>query len=237
MASRNANFHQGTVTHALLSPLRWAGDLFLLLTGFLIARCVVDWIFVSYVWPDGVASLESMLGRELCVIANIRSWHDLIRHVPVGSANQLYRALFEWTGIHKMALTFADPQSMSVPDSMVRQFFVHHHVAIQASMLSSQILGLRLGELCLLMPLAFLAYGVGTADGLAMRCVRKSRGGLESSNLYHRAKYVQIGLCCIAVTLVLLLPLTLDVRFVAIPLSPFLLLLAHLQWRFYKKHL
>ena len=87
------------------------------------------------------------------------------------------------------------------------------------------------------MPLGVLVYGVGMADGLVARAIRRARGGHESSNLYHRFKYLQLLVIATIISMGLLIPVAIDARmlwgFAALPLC----VLVRGQWLYYKKYL
>jgi len=57
------------------------------------------------------------------------------------------------------------------------------------------------------------------------------------SSLYHRAKYLQVTLMVIGLLIGLLGPASVDVRWIGLPLTAILGILARLQWTYYKKHL
>jgi hypothetical protein len=75
------------------------------------------------------------------------------------------------------------------------------------------------------------------ADGLVQRSIRKARGGHESSSLYHRAKYSQVTLLALTGASILLVPISIDPRWIVGPGVIALCAMARLQWIYYKKHL
>ncbi|MBI4204917.1 MAG: DUF4400 domain-containing protein [Betaproteobacteria bacterium] len=67
--------------------------------------------------------------------------------------------------------------------------------------------------------------------------IRRASGGHESSSIYHRAKYFQISIVSAIAALCLLLPLSIDPRWILLPGVTVLALLVRWQWVYYKKHL
>lgn len=107
----------------------------------------------------------------------------------------------------------------------------------QLAMLGTYFFGVRLICLATLLPLLAAAYALGFIDGLVERSIRRAGAGRESASLYHRAKW---GLAVLAIgvpTLYLAVPL--DVRIgEAAPFAALgVLLLARIQWKYYKKYL
>ena len=64
MASRNASFHDGVLAGVLLSPLKLAFAMGLGLMGILLVAWSIDWVFVFWVWPDGLDRLRSILADD-----------------------------------------------------------------------------------------------------------------------------------------------------------------------------
>ena len=105
------------------------------------------------------------------------------------------------------------------------------------AMIGTQLLGVRLATLGMMVPLLVLVYLIAAADGLAQRAIRRACGGRESASLYHRAKHLQVMLVVIGGVLVLILPASIDPRLVGVPVAFLVGILARLQWVCYKKHL
>lgn len=236
MSSPNAGFRQQGLGGALLAPLASVIYAIALVLGLLFAAWGVDWIFVAHVWPDGIERLRAILGEDLARAA-MRSAEVLgVPAWPVHVANALYALLFDASGIHAMALRFAEGAPLSIPDTIARNAYGAHHQVIEVAMVATQLFGVRLAVLFLSAPSLILAYGVGLADGLVQRAIRKARGGHESSNLYHRAKYAQVVLIAIGGALILLVPMSIDPLCLLGPATIGSALLARLQWTYYKKH-
>ena len=237
MASRNASFHERGILGALFAPLRWFFGMSLLLLALILAAWVIDWVFVFKVWPDGVGKLESILSADLDRAAQLgESYSDLPRFAA-STANFLYALLFEATGIHGMGAKFAQASSLSIPDTIVRSAYIANFEVIRVAMIGTQLFGVRLAILITALPLVALVYCAALADGLVQRAIRRAGGGRESASLYHRAKHLQVMLLITAAVIGLLLPASIDPRFIWMPSALAVAILARTQWAYYKKHL
>ncbi len=237
MASRNASFHEGVVAGALLAPLKLAFVLLLGWVGIVVVAWIVDWTFVFKVWPEGVGRLKGILAADLARALSLAEWQGGVPSVVTGTANFMYGLVFELTGIHDMGLRFAQGVALSIPDTIVRNTYLANIDAIEVAMIGTQLLGVRLATLAMMVPLLVLVYLVAAADGLTQRAIRRACGGRESASLYHRAKHLQVMLLVMSGVLVLIQPVSIDPRLVGVPVALFVGILARLQWACYKKHL
>lgn len=237
MASRNATFYGSGVSGALFAPLKWVFYALMLLLVLILAAWIVDWIFVFRAWPEGLAQLKSILSEDLARTASLGGWHNELTRFSVGTANFLYEGVFKLTGIHNMGSRFAESASLSIPDTVARNTYVANYAAIQVAMTGIQLFGVRLAVVLASLPLFGLAYAVAMADGLVQRAIRSLSGGHESSSIYHRAKYFQISLVSATAALCLLLPLSIDPRWILLPSVTVSALLVRWQWVYYKKYL
>lgn len=237
MASRNASFHERGIWGALFAPVKWVLGVSLLLLTLILVAWIIDWIFVFEVWPDGVASLQRILDDDLGRAARLGDSYSELPRIAAGTANFLYALLFEATGIHGMGASFSQASPLSIPDTIVRNAYVANFEAIRVAMIGTQVFGVRLATLVMAAPLFSLFYCAALADGLAGRAVRRASGGRESASLYHRAKHLQVVLLVLSAALGLLLPASIDPRYVALPGALAVAMLARLQWAYYKKHL
>ena len=190
LASRNASFHEGGFAGALLAPLKLIFALTLAFIGFLVVAWIVDWTFVFKVWPDGIERLKSVLATDLARGLDLAEWQGAVPSAVTGTANFLYGVVFRVTGIHDMGMRFAEGVALSIPDTIVRNTYLANIEAIEVSMIGTQLLGVRLATLALMVPLLVLIYVVSAADGLTQRAIRRACGGRESASLYHRAKHL-----------------------------------------------
>lgn len=237
MASRNASFHEGVVAGALLAPLKLAFVLLLGLVGIVVAAWIVDWAFVFKVWPEGVGRLKGILAADLARALELAEWQGGVSSAVTGTANFLYGLVFGMTGIHDMGLRFAQGAALSIPDTIVRNSYLAKIEAIEVSMIGTQLLGVRLATLGMMVPLLVLVYLIAAADGLTQRAIRRACGGRESASLYHRAKNLQVMLLAMSGALTLILPVPIDPRLIGMPVALLVGILARLQWACYKKHL
>ena len=237
LASRNASFHEGGFAGALLAPLKLIFALTLAFIGFLVVAWIVDWTFVFKVWPDGIERLKSVLATDLARGLDLAEWQGAVPSAVTGTANFLYGVVFRVTGIHDMGMRFAEGVALSIPDTIVRNTYLANIEAIEVSMIGTQLLGVRLATLALMVPLLVLIYVVSAADGLTQRAIRRACGGRESASLYHRAKHLQIALVVMAGALSMIQPVSIDPRLIWVPCAVLVGVLARLQWAYYKKHL
>ena len=237
MASRNASFHEGGIAGALLSPLKLIFVLALTFVGIAVVAWIVDWIFVFRIWPEGIERLKIVLSADLARSLNLAARQGALPGVATEAANFLYALVFRVTGIHDMGLRLAEGTALSIPDTIVRNTYLANGEAIEVAMIGTQLLGVRLATLGLMLPLLALIYLVAVADGLTQRAIRRACGGRESGSLYHRAKHLQVALLAVSVGLCLLMPMSVDPRWVGVPGTALLGILGRLQWAYYKKHL
>lgn len=237
MGSRNASFHERGAAGALFAPLKWFfGALFLFLA-LILAAWTIDWVFVFKVWPDGLERLQGLLDEDLARAAWLWDSYGEFPHFATATANFLYAMLFKMTGIHDMGARFADGAALPIPDTIVRNTYIANFEAIQVAMVGTQLFGIRLATLLMGAPLLALVYFVALTDGLVQRAVRRAGGGRESASLYHRAKHFQVMLLTTCGAVSLLLPLSIDPRWLWGPGFVVFAILARLQWAYYKKHL
>ena len=235
--SSNGAWHEGSLAAVLLGPLKLAFSAALVLLGVLLVAWVIDWIFVFRVWPDGVATLRALLADDLARGAALSARQGSAAIEITGAANFLYGLVFEVTGIHDMGLRFADAASLSIPDTVVRRSYVANRQAIEAAMLGTQVLGVRVAILLRFAPLLLLVFAVGTVDGLIERAIRRVCGGRESASLYHRAKTLQMVVLGLGAVAMVVWPGSMAWGPCVGTMAAATGGLARLQWAYYKKHL
>jgi integrating conjugative element membrane protein (TIGR03747 family) len=221
----------------LFAPLRWFLGVSFLLLALILAAWIIDWLFVFKIWPDGVAQLQGILDEDLARIARSGHTYGDLPGIAAGTANILYAFLFESTGIHGMGTSFAQASPLSIPDTMVRNAYIGNFEAIRVAMIGTQLFGVRLGNLAMAVPFFALTYCAASIDGLTERAIRRARGGRESASLYHRAKHLQVIVLVTTAAVSLLVPASIDPRYIWVPAALFGAFLARLQWAYYKKHL
>jgi integrating conjugative element membrane protein (TIGR03747 family) len=209
----------------------------LILIMIMLMAWIVNWIWVFKVWPDGVDRLKFILATDLARALALTQWQGVSPDMVTGSANVMYGAVFEMTGIHDMGMRFAEGAALSIPDTIVRKTYIGNREAIEVAMVGTQLLGVRLATIFLVVPAILLLYVVAAADGLTQRAIRRTCGGMESASIYHRAKHLQLVLIAMSGALCLLLPVAIDPRFVWWPAAVAAAILTRMQWAFYKKHL
>ncbi len=237
MASRESSFHERGIAGALFAPLKWSFGALLVLLALILAAWIVDWVFVFKVWPDGLDRLQHILDEDLASAAQLWDSYREFPRFAAATANFLYAMLFKVTGIHDMGARFAEGAALSIPDTLVRDTYIANFEAIRVAIVGTQLFGIRLATLLMATPLLGLVYLVASTDGIVQRAVRRASGGRESASLYHRAKYLQLLLLVMSGAVGLLLPMSLDLRYIWVPVAVVLAILARVQWAYYKKHL
>ncbi len=159
-----------------------------------------------------------------------------MRRTPQQAANLLYALLFRATGLHEMAVRFAEGTALSMPDTIVRNTYLVYVEVVQEAMVGTQLFGVRLAMLGMAVPLLLLLYAVAMADGLTERAIRRTSGGRESASLYHRAKHLQVMVLAISCTVALIAPVSIDVVWLSAAAGLTVAGLARVQWAYYKKH-
>jgi len=237
MASRNASIADGVLARMIWSGFKASGAAVLLSCAVLLLVWTIDWICVARVWPDGINRLKEILAEDLATGRVLAASQGVSPDWIVWMANALYAALFEVTGLHRMGMTFAHGASLSVPDTIARMSYVANWPALEVAMAGTQLIGVRIATLVLLMPVLALGYVTGAADGLVQRAIRRRGGGRESASLYHRAKHLQLLVCVLLVLGALTWAGPVDIRGCGWLVAMVLAVLARTQWSYYKKHL
>jgi len=230
-------FHARGATGVLFQPLKWAFASMLLVIVLLALAWTIDALMVMRVWPNGLDSLRQLLAAEYARAQSLATTAGISPGYVTITSNGLYALLFKVTGIHDMALRFAQGAALSIPDTIVRNTFLGLGQGVQIAMLGAQLLGVRFAVLGLITPVFLLPYAFAIVDGWSQRAVRRACGGRESASLYHRAKRLQLVLATLLAAIVLLMPMSLDPRWIVYPGALVFSVLANLQWAYYKKYL
>jgi len=237
MAASGVPFHARGVGGVLFQPLKTAFACALLFIVLIVMAWIIDLVMVLHVWPQGVEALRALLDEELARAEAIALKAGFAQGGAVAVANALYALVFKVSGLHDMGLRFADSGPLSIPDTIVRKAYLAYHDWIEVAMVGTQLFGARLATLTMALPVFLLAYAVATADGWVQRAIRRAGGGRESGSLYHRAKHLQLLVAVFAAAASLLLPISMDWRWIWYPAALMLAVLARVQWAYYKKHL
>ena len=236
VTSRNASFHDGVLADVMLSPLKLAVTLVFGIIAVMLFAWAIDWVFVFKIWPEGVNCLHDILVGDLGHGVSLAVQQGSSVGAITGPANLLYSVIFETTGIDDMGRQFADGSVLSIPDTIIRRAYVAHREAIEAAMVGTQLLGVRIATLARFIPLLLLLYPIAAVDGLVQRAIRGACGGRESASLYHRAKYLQITVFGLGGIALLVWPGLVHwgrcTSLIVVTSSG----LARVQWSYYKKH-
>lgn len=233
----NSAFHEQGIAGVLLTPLKWFCISLMLLLGLILAAWIIDWVFVFRVWPAGIAGLQSILEQDIARTYLIECWYSDLPKLAAGMANLLYSLIFRVTGIHEMGARFSDDAALAIPDTIVRNGYLANFEAVQVAMVGTQLIGVRLATLVVVLPLIVFGYAVAMADGLVQRAIRRVSGGRESSSIYHRAKYLQFVLVIASMAIFLLWPSSIDFPAISSMALAIAAVLVRVQWSYYKKHL
>jgi hypothetical protein len=237
VSTRHAGFHERVWVGVLLSPIRTITVAALASIGLLLAAWVAHGTVVALKGDSGIVALTALIHRDLAHAASIATAQGLPTGALTRIVNAPYALLFEWSGIHAMGQRFAERDALSVPDTIVRTFYVRHHGEIQLLMLVTQLAGVRFALILQATPLVVLGSLLGAADGLVRREGRRATRSQESASLYHRAKYLQVWILAMTLVFVLLWPLPLEIRYVGLPIAIAMGVLGRWQWSLYKKYL
>jgi integrating conjugative element membrane protein (TIGR03747 family) len=118
----------------------------------------------------------------------------------------------------------------------VRKTYIANFEAIQVAMVGTQLFGVRLATLAMVLPLFALVFSVALTDGLVQCAVRRASSGRESSSLYHRGKDLQVLLLVTSAAVSRLLPESIDPRCIWVPDVILVAILGRILWAYYKKH-
>jgi hypothetical protein len=166
VASRNASFYEQGIAGVLLAPLKGVCIGMMILFGLMLAAWIIDWVFVFRIWPDGIVRLQSILDQELARTYTIECWCGELLRLAVGTANFFYDVIFRVSGIHDMAVRFADGTAFSIPDTILRNAYLASYEVMQVAMVDTQLMGVRFARLLMVIPLLSLLYSVAMAEGL-----------------------------------------------------------------------
>jgi hypothetical protein len=237
MASRQTGFDGGVLGRVLLSPFRVALGVLLGLAGLLLLAWTVFWISAAHLWPNGKAGIHELLHAEWQAGAALVRRQGGSDSALTAPANGLYGLVFRFSGVHDMGRRFAQGAPLSIPDTVARDTYIARQNEIEVAMVGTQLLGIRAGILSRYLPLLGLLYLVGAVDGLSLRAVRRIQGGRESAGVYHRAKFMQLGLLALGGATLLVWPWSVAWGWMAGLAAGHLAVLAAVQWTYYKKHL
>ena len=231
------DFNDSTIARVLLQPFKLGFAMTIGLAGLLLLAWTLAWIHVAHVWSGRTEGLRHLLMTEMAVGAEFVARQGSSALPPSAFANGLYGGVFEATGLHNMGLRFADGDSLSVPDTVLRRAWIAHHEEVEIAMLSTQLVGIRAGVFLRFLPLFLLLYAVGTFEGLCQRAVRRAQAARESANIYHRAKYTQVVILGMGLVCALVLPMPVSWSHWMGAGAVVVGSLAACQWAYYKKHL
>jgi hypothetical protein len=228
--------YESGIAAVVFRPLNVAFAWLLAGVATLVLAWIVDWTFVSWVWPEGVERLREVLAIDLARGIELARRQGGTEAAITDTANAFYRLVFQTTGIHQMGLRFGEAGTLSIPDTIVRRAYVANGEAIEVAMIGTQLFGVRLATIARLIPLLVLGYLIATADAFVQRAIRCASGARESASLYYRAKRLKASVLGTTTVAVLVFPGPSEALAIGVPLAAVTGGLARLQWTNYKKH-
>ena len=167
----------------------------------LVLSVVVEWIGMTWVWPDeGAAHAAGILREETGYL------HDDFRGAAVrivDGADWAYYWAFEWTGIEEGLKWVAS--AVGVVDYAL------------AGLLMVQVFMVRVVLLAFSAP-AFALFGaVGLTSGLTLRDIRRWSAGREFGGVYHTAKRLAPRALTAAAVVYLAIPVAVHPTLVIVP--------------------
>lgn len=243
-SSRETSIHENPVSQAFLWPAYWAIRLFFLSLTLLLVTWGTYLGFMHFEWgpSNAIEHTRVILAYDLDTVTRVGgvgSGSDSgSGRIAIAAANSIYWLVWEATRIHEAMTAFADPSPRGMLDTFLRNvLIVPFSAEIYVLMDATKIFGIRFSVFITALPLFFLAYAVGSADGLVQRYIRRAGAGRESSSLYHRAKYFQMGGAAFLGLIYVCLPIAIDPRWIMLPAAAVLALLSRIQWTYFKKYL
>lgn len=182
----------------------------------LLISIVIEWIGMTWFWPDeSVNHSKSMLKYEqqhlnqqlrLNPAGYIKPIHDTTQHI-----NQWIRKAAK--RVHRKSLSL----DRNVYLGWLNAYYQKSKVYIEAIPYVAQVFFTRIAIILFSLP-AFILSGIyGAADGLIERDLRRWGGGRESSNVYNIARKSIFPVFIFACVLYLSLPISVHPAWVIMP--------------------
>jgi integrating conjugative element membrane protein (TIGR03747 family) len=167
---------------------------FRLFSMLLLALCfsiILEWIGMSYWWPEqGVRHSERMLAEEVRFL-NSGLTNSIVTLVPAElaqSAAARSEDILEFLGFDRLARWLNAPAPRAGWSAAFHDLARGSGAYVEAMINSVQTFSVRLIVLVFATPVFLLFAFVGLAEGLMRRDLRRWGGGRESSFLYHHSK-------------------------------------------------
>ena len=194
----------------LLSILKKPVWLLSWLAASLLVSILIEWTGLLVWWrEEGAMHSETILRQEMGYLAS--SFGGQIMHLPTPAEigiplmNQLYYALFEWTGIHDFLISISAAE------------FVGE--ASLATLNTVQVFVVRLTLIVLSLPLFLLAFVWGFGEGLIRRELRKYGGDIERGFWYHHLKKWSAAVFVLPLIVYLTLPIAMNPAYLFLPFA------------------
>ena len=224
------------ILSGLAQALKW------LLVSLLLS-ILIEWVGMRFWWEaQGPAHSRQMLANELRWLGtgfHQGGWAAHIGHQAYDLSGQVYRLLFEWTGIVEL-IHWITP-APSPHESGIRVVLHRLHAPVSeyvvAALQMTQVFTVRLAILVLSVPVFVLFAWVALVDGLVVRDLRRWGGGRESSFVYHYARKATLPLFLCAWVLYLVSPVSVHPSWVLLPFALAFALAVRITAGTFKKYL
>ena len=179
-------------------------------------------VFAYTLWPDSPTGLYRLAQQESDKLSSVLGERTKLPALTSSATTQ-------WMATLPQGQTNTTPQ-LAALDAKLAPFAGALGVA-------SWLVALRFGVVLLALPLFALIVGVGMADGIALRALRRAGGARESSFVYHRAKQTAKMTAVTACYLYLILPFPMDPRIIMLPTAVVLAIALRTTTGYFKKYL
>ncbi|WP_186207368.1 TIGR03747 family integrating conjugative element membrane protein [Burkholderia gladioli] len=242
-AQRQQTRQQGLLASLVTLPFRFIG----VMLGSLMLCIVIECIGMHFFWPaQGWHHAERMLDFELAQVSGAFR-RSLLVQEPALTIHRLIEQAYEGLFVHSGLLAWMQASSARAEHDSLRPvkdlryylglIAVHLQADLIAAAYTVLVFLVRLGVLCLTLPLFIMAAFVGLVDGLVRRDVRRFGAGRESGFVYHRAKASLMPLAVLPWIIYLALPVSVSPSFVLLPAAALLGLATNIAAGSFKKYL
>jgi len=216
--------------------------LFIFLILALVISVFIEWIGITFFWPEQGAMHSEMMMHEELKYLNDDFKNLLFGITPTNFAFNIASGidyyLFEWTHIRNII-----EWTINVPNeaSEIRIFFASGIYIlweyIAAAINITQVFGIRLAIAILSTP-AFILLGLAAfIDGLVQRELRRYGGDVERASVYHHVKRWMRPSIIGAWFIYLGMPISLHPNFIFLPAAFMFGLAVYLTSSMYKKYM
>ncbi|SFT72107.1 TIGR03747 family integrating conjugative element membrane protein [Paraburkholderia aspalathi] len=242
-AQRQQAHQQGLLVSLITLPFRFVG----VMCGSLMLCIAIECVGLHCFWPEqSWHHAQAMLDFELDQIGGAFR-RSLVVQEPGSTIHWVVEHAYDWLFIKSGLLAWIQESSARAElDSQrhvkdLRYYLGYVAVHLQADLIAAAytvlVFLVRLGVLCLTLPLFAMAAFVGLIDGLVRRDIRRFGAGRESGFIYHRAKASLMPLAILPWVTYLALPVSISPLLVLLPAAAALGLAMDIAAGSFKKYL